>query len=256
MTDQAVSSLGVQILADGQVYGEIFDVSVPKLSIDKKEYKNQNATGGISGQVAGWAKLDDLKFKINYTGSVSQRALMTDAYARTKRLWTIVMPETFVASDGSSDGFTFTGFISEVGPKADGESVIEQEISVAVDGKMTPVTVRAAGLTTTFLSIVDDDSHTLTLVPAASASVYDYSCVAFHSGTAGLNTNTVLVTPTAAMGTIYVNGTVVASGAASGAIAIGQNIGDQTMISVVVTAPSKLPKIYWIRVVMGSAAYA
>jgi hypothetical protein len=66
----------------------------------------------------------------------------------------------------------------------------------------------------------------------------------------------VLVTPTATTGTIRVNGTVVTSGAASGAIVIGQNSGDKTMISIVVSETGKIPAIYYIEVTMGISAYS
>lgn len=254
--DEPKSTIGMMILTDGQVFGEIFDITEPKFSKEEKEYKNQCSVSKTIGRVPGWGKWDGLKFKITYTGSAAQRALLTDAKAGTKRIWQVVMPPDFVASDGTSDGFQFSGFLSEVEPTADGDGIAERSFAVAVDGDVTPLTTRAAGLTTPFLSIADDDSHSLTLSPEAANAVYFYKCEAFFSGTEGTRSDTVAVTPTATAGTIRVNGTVVASGSASGAIPIGQNSGDKTMISIVVSETGKIPAIYFIEVTMGISAYS
>ena len=254
--DEPKSTIGMMVLTDGQVFGEIYDIVEPKFSKEEKEYKNQYSATKTIGRVPGWGKWDGLGFKINYTGSAAQRALLTDAKAGTKRLWQVVMPPDFVANDGTSDGFQFSGFVNAVNPTADGDGIAIREITVSVDGDVTPLTVRAAGLTTPFLSIADDEAHTLALSPAAANAVYYYKCEAYHSGTESTNSDTVLVTPTATTGTIRVNGTVVTSGAASGAIVIGQNSGDKTMISIVVSETGKIPAIYYIEVTMGISAYS
>jgi hypothetical protein len=254
--DEPKSTIGMMILTDGQVFGEIFDITEPKFSKEEKEYKNQYSPTKTIGRVPGWGKWDGLGFKINYTGSAAQRALLVDAKAGTKRLWQVVMPPDFVAADGTSDGFQFSGFLSAVEPTADGDGIAQQAFTVSVDGDITPLAVRAAGLTTPFLAVADDESHALALSPAAANAVYFYKCEAYHSATEGLNSDTVTVTPTAAVGTIRVNGTVVTSGAASGAIPIGQNSGDKTMISVVVSEIGKIPAIYYIEVTMGISAYS
>jgi hypothetical protein len=166
------------------------------------------------------------------------------------------MPPTFVAADGTYDGFQFTGFISGVEPTADGDGIVYRSITVTVDGDVTVLTTRAAGLTTGFLAVADDEAHALVLSPTAAADKYYYTCEAYKSSDESLNSDTVTVTPTATAGTIRVNGIVVASDAASGAITIGQNSGDKTMISVVVSEAGKIPAIYFIEVTMGISAYS
>lgn len=254
--DAPKSSIGMMILTDGQVFGEVEEVTEPKFSKEVGEYKQQYSPSKTVGKVPKWGNWDGLKFKITYTGNAAQRALLTDAKAGTKRLWQVVMPPEFVAADGTYDGFQFTGFISDVEPTADGDGIVYRSITVSVDGDVTVLTTRAAGLTTTFLAVADDESHALALSPAAAGTTYYYTCEAYKSSDESLNSNTVTVTPTAAVGTIRVNGTVVASGAASGTIAIGQNSGDKTMISVVVSETGKIPVPYFIEVTMGISAYS
>jgi hypothetical protein len=252
--DSPKSSIGMMILTDGQVFGEVEEVTEPKFSKEGKEYKQQYSPSKTVGRVPGWGSWDGLTFKITYTGNAAQRALLTDAKAGTKRLWQVVMPPTFVAADGTYDGFQFTGFISAVEPTADGAGIVYRSITVTVDGDVTVLTTKAAGLTSTFLAVADDDGHALALSPAAAADTYYYTCLAYHSATEGVNSDTALVTPTASVGTIRVNGTVVASGAASTGIALGQNPGDKTMISVVVSETGKIPAIYFIEVTMSDSA--
>ena len=253
--DAPKSSIGMMILTDGQVFGEVEEVTEPKFSKEAKDYKQQYSPSKTVGRVPGWGSWDGLTFKITYTGNAAQRALLADAKAGTKRLWQVVMPPTFVAADGTYDGFQFTGFISGVEPTADGDGIVYRSITVTVDGDITVLTTKAAGLTNPFMTIADDDAHALTLSPTAAADKYYYTCEAYYSGTEGVNSDTVAVTPTAA-GTIRVNGTIVASGAASDQIAIGQNSGDKTMISVVVSETGKIPAIYFIEVTMGISAHS
>ncbi len=252
--DSPKSSIGMMILTDGQVFGEVEEVTEPKFSKEAKEYKQQYSPSKTVGRVPGWGSWDGLKFKITYTGNSAQRALLTDAKAGTKRLWQVVMPPEFVAADGTYDGFQFTGFISDLEPTADGDGIVYRSITVSVDGDVTVLTTKAAGLTTPFLSVADDDAHALALTPAAAAASYYYTCLAYYSATEGSRSDTALVTPTAAVGTIRVNGTIVVSGAASGGIALGQNPGDKTMISVVVSETGKIPAIYFIEVTMSDSA--
>jgi hypothetical protein len=254
--DAPKSSIGMMILTDGQVFGEVEEVTEPKFSKEALDYKQQYSPSKTLGRVPGWGSWDGLTFKITYTGTPAQRALLTDAKAGTKRLWQVIMPPEWVAADGTYDGFQFTGFLSAVEPTADGSGVVYRSFTVTVDGDVTVLTTRAAGLTSTFLAVADDESHALALSPAAAGTTYYYTCEAYKSSDESLNSNTVTVTPTATVGTIRVNGTVVASGAASGAIDIGQNSGDKTMISVVVSEKGKIPVPYFIEVTMGISAYS
>jgi hypothetical protein len=253
--DAPKSSIGMMILTDGQVFGEVEEVTEPKFSKEAKEYKQQYSPSKTVGRVPGWGSWDGLKFKITYTGNSAQRALLTDAKAGTKRLWQVIMPPEFVAADGTYDGFQFTGFISDVEPMADGDGIVYRSITVSVDGDVTVLTTRAAGLTSTFLAVADDEGHALTLSPTAAADTYYYTCLAYHSATEGVNSDTALVTPTAAGAgsVIRVNGVVVASGAASTGIPLGQNPGDKTMISVVVSEAGKIPVPYFIEVTMSDS---
>jgi len=113
---------------------------------------------------------------------------------------------------------------------------------------MTPTSTAATGLTTTFFSIADDGANALTPSPAASATVFEYEVEA-HSDSVS-----VTITPVATAGTIYVNGTVVPTTEASGAITLNSGTGSVTMIPITVSELNKTPTTTWLKVRIGNTA--
>ncbi len=79
------------------------------------------------------------------------------------------------------------------------------------------------------------------IVPAPAQTTYDYVATVLTG------VSSVTVTPTATAGVITVNGTVVATGQASGAIALGA-AGSVTTVTIVVTESAKVAKTYTVRV--------
>jgi hypothetical protein len=113
---------------------------------------------------------------------------------------------------------------------------------------VTPVTTSGAGLTTTFFSITNQATEAISAItPAAAAATYKYAVTAFADDTG------VKITPIATTGTIYVNGTVVATGVASGTITLNLGTGAVTTIFImVVESDAKTPKIYQLDVTIGT----
>jgi len=109
---------------------------------------------------------------------------------------------------------------------------------IAITGEAVLNLTAGAGLTTPFFVL----SNSAVLTPAASGGVYDYVATVLTAVTS------VTVTPTAAAGTITVNGNVVATGVASSAIVLGL-AGSITDIAIVVAEASKTPKTYKIKLV-------
>lgn len=251
MTEMSKSSLFYRVLHGNTLIPEVKKITEPKGSTAKTDSTSQDNLYGIKSQDVGWKSMGDMTLTINDTGSSLFSDLVTLWKAGTKQIWEIAY-----APVGSGRAITFTGFISGVGHShADDGGPQTIEITVTPTSDFTVLSTGATGLTTPFLSVADDDSHALTLSPAASGSVYDYECTAYSSGTEGNNSDSVTVTPTATAGTIYVNGTAVTSGAASGAITLNQTQGDVTMIGIAVCETNKASKTYLIRVKMGNAAY-
>jgi hypothetical protein len=245
MTEEVGSTLGVFILQNGLVIGEMDQPKYPGATATEKETRSQNNIGGVMTKLVTWINHDNLGFRVMYTGSAAQETLRTDIYDRDMDTWMVVMPPDF-HSGGHS--FSFSGQIAKcVLTEDDGLAYLDMEVTV--NGRITPVTTWAAGLTTPFFSVVDNDSNALTPSPAAAAAVYEYDLEAYVDDTS------IAITPTATAGTIYVNGTVVATGVASGAVTINTGAGKVTYVSIVVSELNKTPKIYWIRVHGGTTAH-
>jgi len=249
MTEEAGSTLGTMILQNGLVLGEMYEPSTPGQTADVKDTSAQNNIGGVRTKLVTWIDNENLAFKILYTGSTAQNTLLGDIYDRDMDTWTVVMPPDFGPAPGGIS-FNFDGQIAKSKLNADGDGPAFIEMEVTVNGRFSdPVTTWAAGLTTTFFGIVDDDANALTPVPAAAAAVYEYDLEVYSDNTY------IIITPIAIAGTIYVNGTVVATGVPSGHLTLNVGTGKVTYMSIVVTELNKTPKIYWIRCHGGSTAH-
>ena len=252
MTEMAKSSLQFRVLHANIIIPEVRKITEPKATTAKTDSTSQDNLYGIKSRDVGWKDMGDMTITCVDIGGSLFGDLVTLWKNGTKQTW-----EIEYAPVGAGRAITFTGFVSGVGHvhQDDGGAQLI-EITVTPTSYFTVLTTGAAGFTTPFCVVADDESHTLTPATAASATNYNLEYTAYSSGTESLNSDTVTVTPTAAVGTIYVNGTVVASGAASGAITLNQTQGDVTYISVVVCEANKASKTYMLRVTMGTAAYA
>jgi hypothetical protein len=252
MTEQAKSSLHFRVIHGNKLLSEVKKITEPKASTAKTDSTSQDNLYSIKSRDVGWKDMGDMTLTLVDIGGSIFGDLLTLWKNGTKEVWEIAY-----APVGSGRAITFTGFVSGVGhAHADDGGAQTIEVTVTPVSDFTILTTGAAGLTTGFCVVADDETHTLAPSPTFSGTTYDVEYTAYSSSDENLNSNTVTVTPTAAVGTIYVNGTVVASAAASGAIALNQTQGDVTYISIVVAEASKASKTYMLRVKMGTAAYA
>lgn len=166
---------------------------------------------------------------------VAQNGLKDDMDAGTISDYLITYP------NGAS--WAFPGLVKQWKSSSPIEKQLIFGATLKMSGAPTLGITLSTGLTTPFLALSGDG----TLLPAAGGSTYEY----IYNVATGIAS--VSVTPTAAAGVIIVNGTVVASGEASGAIALGA-AGSITNIIVVVTETNKTPKIYTIKVARAAAA--
>lgn len=248
MTEEAQSTLGMNLLMDGIALGELHEPTLPEAKADVKETNAQNNIGGVGTSLVTWIKHGEMTFKVFYTGSTAQETLRTEIYDREMHNWTIVMPQN---DNLAGHAFTFQGQFTSSKPVLNGTDPATLEFSVTVNSKPAPVTTWAAGLTTPFFAVVDDDTpaNTLTPVPAAAAAVYEYDLEAYSDNVY------IIITPTATTGTIRVNDTVVATGVPSGHLTLNTGTGAITYMSITVSELNKTPKIYWIRVKLGDTAH-
>lgn len=246
MTEQAGSTLKTYLMQNGLVVGEMYEPNMPEATADVKDTSAQNNQCGVKTKLVSWIDHGVFACKVYYTGSPAHETLRADIYDRAMDTWTVVMPASF---HGGGHGFSWTGQISKCKLNIDGEGPAYLELEITVNGKMTPTTTWATGLTTPFFAVVDDDSNALTPSPAAAGSTYEYDLEVYSDNAY------IIITPTATPGTIYVNGTVVATGVASGNLALNVGTGQVTYMSIVVTELNKTPKIYWIRCHGGPTAH-
>ena len=252
MTEMTKSSRGYRVLHANKLIPEVTKCTEPEETTAKTDSTSQDNLYGIKSRDAGWIDVGDMTLTINDTGGSLYSDLKVLQRNRTKELW-----ELAFAPVGCGRAIQGPAFISKCKhAHADDGGAQTIELTITPTSYFTEISTGAAGLTTPFLSVADDESHALTLSPAAAGSTYDYECTAYSSGTESLNSDSVTVTPTAAVGTIYVNGVAVTSGAASGAITLNQTQGDVTMVGVSVSETNKAAKTYLIRVKMGNAAYS
>ena len=245
MTEQAKCTIGVTILQNGLAIGELYEPTLPDTTGEESDTSSQNNDGGVKTKCIGWLTNGNLSFKKYYTGSAADETLRTSISDRTFYNWTVVMPHNF---NSGANGYSWNGQIAKSTLVADGSAPAYLDMEVTVNGKMTPTSTAATGLTTTFFSIADDGANALTPSPAASATVFEYEVEA-HSDSVS-----VTITPIATTGTIYVNGTVVPTTEASGAITLNSGTGSVTMIPITVSELNKTPTTTWLKVRIGNTA--
>lgn len=242
-TEQKTIEAHVSVIRNTTLIGELVDVTLPIPDVQEIDATTYDSPDMIEQVIAGWIKLGEAKFTMNYLPITSHDALLDDVYSRATDLWTFVFPT-------SGRAIQFSGFIKSPEEKVPLKDGHQTTVSVSVQTKPIRIKTVSAGLTTPFISFKNQADESITnFTPATpDASYDDYSVISFSDDTG------IKITPTAAAGTIYVNGTAVSSGAASSAITIGTAIGSVTNIPIVVWESGKVPKVYWVRVTHGTVA--
>jgi len=123
-------------------------------------------------------------------------------------------------------------------------------VTITPTEEVTEVTGACTNLTTPFLVLTKNETGTVTPVPAASATNYVLDYTMPQATVASY-----VLTPTASSGTIYVNGTVVASGSDSGAIPYTLALFPTGSIKTdfVVVDDGGKPAVYRLRLTRGTA---
>jgi hypothetical protein len=247
MSEMAQAGFGVQVLWNTTLVGEVNgDVSLPDSTANETDSTSHDNLGGINSKYLTSITQGDGTFKIFYYGSTVQKSLWTDHIARTIRPCMVIMPMSFA---GGGISYKFNAQIKSIKRVIPQNGLVNWDITMTPVSAVTEVVTGADGLTTTFFSIADDDSNNLTPTETPATATYEYNVECYSDNTY------VKVTPIAAAGTIYVNGTAVGTGVASGEITAPANIGDVIMIIIMVTEANKTPKVYKIRVQKGLTAH-
>lgn len=215
---------------NSQTVAKLTAINGIELTADMVDVTTHQSADGYKEQIPGLLDAGEVALEglFEYTDTTGQQAMMTDFNSKTSRTGVI----TFPAATGAS--WSFTGYITKIKiGDAPVDGAIPFSASIKPTGKPTFAVAASAGLTTPFFAI----SESAVITPAPAADAYTYVATVLTGITS------VTVTPTATAGTITVNGVTVASGEASGSIALGA-AGSVTEVTIVVTEANKSPKTY------------
>jgi hypothetical protein len=246
MGEQAESAAGYHVIWGTSYIGETVDPKMPdetRNMVDNTTHDALAANGGYETKSKGTITQSDGSIKIYYIGSTVHKALRTDFLAGTERTVYFIRPS------GGALAFTCkkcTAIISKMSEPIDKKGNVTWELAITPTSGQTDVETASTGLTTPFFAIADDDTpgNAITPVPAAAAAVYAYTVELYADN------STFTITPTATAGSIYVNGTLVVSGAASSAIT-APAAGKKMYLPIVVFEANKTPKPYLLIVSKG-----
>jgi len=248
MGEQAVSAAGYHVIWGTSYIGETVDLTLPERTRNMNDNTTHDAlaaNGGYETKSKGTITQADGSIKIYYLGSTVHKALETDFEAGTERDVYFIRPSS---GDLAFTCKKMTAIISKFGEPVDKKGNVTWQLSITPTSGQTDITTAATGLTTPFFSILDNDSNAITPVPAAAAAVYAYDVEIYSDDTS------ITITPTATAGSIYVDGTLVVSGAASGAIT-APAAGKKKYLPIVVFEATKCPKPYLLIVHKGPTAH-
>jgi hypothetical protein len=192
-----------------------------------------------------------LTFKGHFVNDTAQAALRVLALAKTTGTWRVVYPSAFGIL-----GYSVPGFVSSLKHTTPMKGApATMEVSITPTESVTEITSAGAALTTPFWSMDDEHGTEITSMfttPAAATYVIDGTLPADNIG--------ITIKPTATTGTIYVDGTIVATGVDSGAISIPVATypagSIKTLFVVVDQGATYVPKIYRFRITRGTSNHA
>lgn len=236
MASGAFGSHYTRLLRNGNVVAEITSIGDVSVTRDDVEVTHYDSDDGYKEFIPGLADGGELTIEGNFiVGDTNgQLGLKADYEAGTVQSFELAFPNDVNSS------WEFDAIVNSFGESQPNGEQIGFTATMKVTGK--PVLILndgSTGLTTPFFTLSGEISGAITPSPAASGSLFLYSA------TAGGADTYVTVTPTAASGTIYVNGTIVASG-------VGENIttpaDTTTPVFISVKETDKAPKIYKINI--------
>jgi len=230
----AIAAKGATLARDGHVIAEITKIGGIEINLETLDVTTLTSPDSFKEFIGTWFEASEVPIEGNFIAGDTdgQVALMADQLAMTVQSFVLTLPTAITAT------WSFSALVTKykVGDYAVGGK-IDFSASLKISGKPTLAIGASTGLTTPFFAI----SESAVIVPAPSQTTYDYIATVLTG------VSSVTVTPTATAGVITVNGTVVATGQASGAIALGA-AGSVTTVTIVVTETGKVAKTYMVRV--------
>lgn len=237
MTTAATAAFGTILTRNGNPIAELNNIGDIELSQEFIDVTTHDSSGGYREFIAAKIReAGEVAIEGNFlaTDTDGQIGLKNDLEAGTVQNFVITFPE------GTS--WTFTAVVSKFSISSPLEKQMGFSATLKIAGKPSLAINVSTGLTTPYFAISND----AVIVPAPAVAVYEYVATVLTA------VSSITVTPTAANGTITVNGNVVASGVASSAIVLGP-AGSITNVRIVVTETGKAPKTYAIQIARAAA---
>ena len=230
----AIAAKGATLARDGHVIAEITKIGGIEINLETLDVTTLTSPDSFKEFIGTWFEASEVPIEGNFIAGDTdgQVALMADQLAMTVQSFVLTLPTAITST------WSFSALVTKfkVGDYAVGGK-IDFSASLKISGKPTLAIGASTGLTTPFFAI----SESAVIVPAPAQTTYDYIATVLTG------VSSVTVTPTATAGVITVNGTVVATGQPSGAIALGA-AGSVTTVTIVVTETAKVAKTYIVRV--------
>ena len=230
----AIAAKGATLARDGHTIAEITKIGGIEINLETLDVTTLTSPDSFKEFIGTWFEASEVPIEGNFIAGDTngQVALMADQLAMTVQSFVLTLPTAITAT------WSFSALVTKfkVGDYAVGGK-IDFSASLKISGKPTLAIGASTGLTTPFFVI----SESAVIVPTPAQTTYDYVATVLTG------VSSVTVTPTATAGVITVNGTVVATGQPSGAIALAA-AGSVTTVNIVVTETAKVAKTYTIRI--------
>jgi hypothetical protein len=200
---------------------------------------HDSGAAGFRVFMAGLQDPGEMTFRGYWTGDATQAALMNEmlagAFARQNYPGRVTLPQ-------GRGVWSFTGYVKsfKLNPRLDGPLEFNGALRYSVAPSFA--VTESAGLTTPYFVVTPNAGVGATYVPTRAAAPREYYV------TVDTIAVSVTVTPTATAGVIKVNGTVVATGVASGSITLGA-AGSATDITITVQETNTVAQVYTLHII-------
>lgn len=202
----AKSAFGTTLKKGAVAIAEVTSIGGPSLSADTLDVSSHGSAYGYREFVQGMRDGGEISIEGNFIpGNAGQIALKTDFDDGSLDEYVITFPTAMATT------WTFNAIVIGFETSAPFDDKASFTASMKVSGKPTLGVSASAGLTTPWFSV----SESGVIIPDPANDDYTY-VVSFLTGVTSFT-----ITPTAAEGTIKVDGNTVVSGEASSAIALG-----------------------------------
>lgn len=231
----AISGHGTLIVWNNYPVAELTSVTGPNSDLQEIDVTNFDSPDYYKEFIMGAIEAGEFTIDGNFipTDTNGQIAMITDHQGRTSRTGKIIFPE-------GKAMMSFTGRISVLTVSTSYDSKVSFSATFKVSGTTTFTWTAADGLTTPYFALRDQDGNAITPSPVAAGDVYWFAATLDAADTA------IAVQPTAAAGTIKVNGVAVTTGEWSDDISV--TAGTTKLIVVETLEDEKSSKAYRIHV--------